>query len=133
MKPFYILVFLFSFSLGVFAQNEAEIDRCGTDERHAILMHDPEYAAQFAEKQIKVGKYLKEQLGESKSNCTDALYLPIAVHFQDVDIDYGCAVEMALSQIQVLNDDFAGTNSDINKWFQGKSAVWTQINNKKSC
>ena len=133
MKPFYILSFLFVFSLGGFAQNDTDFERCGTDERHAILMQDSAYAAQYADKREKLTKYLKDQVGEPKANCPDALYLPVAVHFLDVAIDQACAIEMALSQIEVLNNDFAGTNSDINKWFQGKPLLWPQIKNKKSC
>ena len=133
MKPLYILPFLFIFSLGAYAQNETDFERCGTDERHAILMQDPAYAAQYAEKREKVRKYLKGQVGEPKANCPETLYIPVAVHFQGVTVDLDCAVEMALSQIDVLNNDFAGTNTDIDKWQQGKPLLWPQIKNKKSC
>ena len=133
MKSFYILSLLFIFSLGAFAQNESDFERCGTDERHAILMQDSAYAAQHMAKRANVKKYLKDQVGAPKAGCEEILYIPIAVHFQDVGIDQACAVQMALSQIDVLNDDFAGTNADVTKWQQGKPILWPQIQNKKSC
>lgn len=133
MKPFYIFAFLFMISLSAYAQNETDLERCGTDERHAILMQDPAFAAQQTEKEAKVIKYLKDHAGAPKAGCTETLYLPVAVHFQDVGIDLACAVEMALSQVEVLNNDFAGTNADITKWQEGKPLLWPQITNKKSC
>lgn len=133
MKPIYFLSFFVFFYLGAFAQNDPDFERCGTDERHAILMQDSAYAAQHAEKRERVRKYLKDQVGEPKAGCDETLYLPVAVHFQDVGIDLACAIEMALSQIAVLNNDFGGTNADITKWQEGKPLLWPQIQNKKSC
>ena len=133
MKPFYLSLFLLIFSLSAIAQNETELERCGTDERHAILMQDPDYAAQHAAKKEKVRKYLKDHAAAPKAGCEETLYIPVAVHFQDVGIDQACAVEMALSQVEVLNNDFAGTNADITNWQQGQPIRWPQIQNKKSC
>lgn len=110
-----------------------QVERCGTDERHAILMQDSAYAAQYAEKVSKVERYLKDHDNLAKADCDEILYLPVAVHFQDVGIDYACAVDMALSQVEILNQDFGGTNPDINKWEEGQPMRWPQIQNGESC
>ncbi len=109
------------------------VERCGTDERHAILMQDSAYAAQYAEKVSKVKRYLKDHNDLAKADCDEILYLPVAVHFQDVGIDYACAVDMALSQVETLNQDFGGTNPDIDKWEEGRPMRWPQIQNGESC
>src|SRR5690606_23812817 len=44
-----------------------------------------------------------------------------------------CALEMALSQVQTINEDYGGTNPDINKWVQGRAIRWPQIQNGESC
>ena len=133
MKIASIFSLLTFFSVTTFAQNEDGIIRCGTDERHEILMQDSVYAAQFAEKHLKIKNYLKDHKNEMKADCDEILYLPVAVHFQDVGIDYACALDMALSQVESINLDYSGTNQDINKWMQGRAIRWPQIQNGETC
>ncbi|NEN23702.1 T9SS type B sorting domain-containing protein [Cryomorpha ignava] len=133
MKLFSVFTFLLLFSFTAFSQNNNGIIRCGTDERHEILMQDSAYAAQFAEKNQKIETYLKSHNSEMKADCDEILYLPVAVHFQDVGIDYACALEMALSQVESINQDYGGTNPDINKWTEGRTIRWPQIQNGESC
>lgn len=133
MKLLSILAFFILTTLTAFAQNENGIIRCGTDERHEILMQDSAYAAQFAEKQIKINTYLKNHESEMKADCDEILYLPVAVHFQDVGIDYDCALEMALDQIEIINQDYSATNEDISKWMEGRAIRWPGIQNGETC
>ncbi len=133
MKLFSITFTLLLFAQFASAQNSSGFVRCSTDERHAILMQDSAYAAQFAIKKQKVKTYLKNHDHLAKADCDEILYLPVAVHFQDVGIDYACALEMALSQVESINQDYAGPNPDINKWVNGKPIRWPQIQNGESC
>ena len=133
MKIATIFTLLSLLSVTVIAQNADGIIRCGTDERHEILMQDSAYAAQFAEKHVKVKNYLKDHKDEMKADCDEILYLPVAVHFQDVTIDYACALQMALSQVETLNMDFSGTNTDISSWVEGRAVRWPQIQNGETC
>lgn len=122
-----ILVNLFVVS--TYAQNT---ERCLTDQFHAEAMEDPAYAEAYHNRMDKVAKYLKAHKDLAKAECEELLYIPVAVHFEDVTIDHACAVEMALSQVERLNTDFSGTNTDLSK-FTDHQAIWPGINNKASC
>ncbi len=112
-------------------QNQGNVHRCGTDELHAIRMQeDPVYAAQYLQNKINLEQYLQNK---PKSHCTETLYLPVAVHFQNVSIDMACAIQMAESQIETLNQDFAGTNPDIDTWNELGPEIWPGIQNHESC
>ena len=50
--------------------------------------------------------------------CDAQLMIPVAVHFQNAGVPLDCAVEMALSQIQTLNEDFGAYNPDIDTWYE---------------
>lgn len=65
--------------------------------------------------------------------CNDPLLIPVAVHFQNTGIPLACAIDMALSQIETLNADFAGTNADITEWNTLQSSIWPGISNGESC
>lgn len=133
MKPFCILIVFLGTAFLAFSQNDTNyLERCGTDERHALHMQDSVYALGYEKKQQRIHQYLKDH-HVSKASCSETLYLPVAVHFLNVEIDLDCAIEMSLSQIESLNKDFSGTNSDITKWQQGKPLLWPQIQNDKSC
>jgi len=115
------------------AQSEESIHRCGATDYQAQLMNDPEYAAQHAQKLVNYNLYVKNKPADSKMDCDEILYLPVAVHFQNVTINMACAIDMALSQIDRLNADFAGTNADIDTWNALRPVVWPGIQNKESC
>ena len=66
-------------------------------------------------------------------DCATPLIIPVAVHFQNTGIPEACAIDMALDQIQILNNDFAATNADISEWYTQQPAIWPNINNAESC
>jgi hypothetical protein len=66
-------------------------------------------------------------------DCATPLIIPVAVHFQNTGIPEACAIDMALDQIQILNDDFAATNADISEWYTQQPSIWPDINNAESC
>lgn len=130
--------FFISFSILCFAQEQGDRpDRCHTDQYHEQMMQDPDYAEEHEQKMENIRLWLKNHKDESKMDCDEILYIPVAVHFQSpagssIGVTPACAEEMALSQIASINADFAGTNSDINKWEDGQ-ATWPAINNGESC
>lgn len=118
---------------GASAQNHTGPERCGTDELHQQMMEDPEYAEEYYSKKQAVRAYLTEHLDDPyRMDCEEIIFIPVAVHFQ-LPIDQACAIDKALDQVRTLNEDFAGTNPDINLWEDLGPEVWPAIQNKESC
>ncbi|MGB6036965.1 MAG: M43 family zinc metalloprotease [Cryomorphaceae bacterium] len=137
MKVIVSILLLSLFSTHLAAQQGDRPDRCHTDQYHEQLMQDPEYAEAYEQKMENVRQWIKNNKDESKMDCDEILYIPVAVHFQSVGgtsigVSQACAEEMALSQIASINADFAGTNTDITNWQDGQ-ATWPGINNGESC
>ncbi len=122
------------FWLSLFAQSDGDFERCGTFEIHQEKMAtDPEYANSYAEKMQKIELWKKNRSAEAKADCDEILFIPVAVHFQDVDIDYACAVEMAVDQVASVNEDYAGTNEDFEKFENAQPQMWGNIQSPGSC
>lgn len=103
---------------------------CGMDSVHTHLMGLPGYAKWHQDRADEV----TDALGAgNRDECDAPLIIPVAVHFQNTDVPIDCAIEMALSQVESLNDDFAGTNADISEWFDLQPSIWPGIQNKESC
>lgn len=115
------------------AQDHAGPERCGTDELHEEMMQDPEYAEEYYIKKQAVRAYLSEHMDDgARMDCDEIIYVPVAVHYQ-LDLPMACAIDKALDQVRTLNEDFAGTNPDIDLWDELRPAVWPTIQNKESC
>lgn len=125
------------FTFWIISQNllmaQQNHERCGTDHYHATQMENPDYAERYHQNLINLNLYLKNKPAHSKMDCDEILFLPVAVHYQDVGIDIDCAIEMALDQIETLNQDFAGTNPDIDTWNNLRPQIWPAIQNEESC
>lgn len=136
MKQFVILI-LVTFSSGIvlIGQNSDGIHRCSADEHHAELMQNAEYAAQYNSNKARTKKYIADNavLGKMPP-CANPWLIPVAVHYQGTGIDAACAEEMALDQVERMNLDFAGTNTDIGDWANAQASGFLNgINNKESC
>ena len=127
-----ILTFLTLFAgLSLFSQNP---DRCGTFERHQEkMLTDPNYAEQYEEKMDRIQSWLRDNRNEAKADCDEILYLPVAVHYQNVGIDMACAIDMAVDQINILNADYGATNTDLQNFLDAQPGTWANIQNKASC
>ena len=137
MKVIASILLLFLLSTHLAAQQGDRPDRCHTDQYHEQLMQNPDYAEAYEQKMENIRQWIKNNKDESKMDCDEILYIPVAVHFQSsggtsIGVTPACAEEMALSQIASINADFAGTNSDITNWQDGQ-ATWPGINNGESC
>ncbi len=102
---------------------------CATDSVHTHMMGLAGYAQAF---QAKVNA-VNQASENGAMDCATPLIIPVAVHFQNTGIPEACAIDMALDQIQILNDDFAATNADISEWYSQQPAIWPDINNAESC
>jgi gliding motility-associated-like protein len=115
-------------------QHFGQFKRCGTDERHEQLMQDPAYAEAWHERQHKFRFQVLSQAQQTKDNCDEPFFIPVAVHFQNMpNMTMQCAIDMAVDQVRILNEDFAATNADISNWNNLKPTVWPNINNDQSC
>lgn len=104
---------------------------CGTDSVHAHLMGFPAYEDVWREQRLAQQAALEDIT--QRASCPNPLILPVAVHFQGTGIPMDCAVEMALSQIETLNQDFAATNPDLSSWEALQPNIWPGISNAESC
>jgi gliding motility-associated-like protein len=98
------------------------------DSVHAHMMGLPGFAEAHLAKQQAVRD---AQL--FRPPCNDPLLIPVAVHFQNTGIPMACAIDMALSQVESLNADFAGANGDITEWNNLQPSIWPGISNGESC
>ena len=101
---------------------------CGTDSVHAHMMGLPGFAQEHLARQQAV-----RDAQMYRPPCNDPLLIPVAVHFQNTGIPMACAIDMALSQVETLNADFAGTNLDISEWNNLQPGIWPGISNGESC
>ncbi|MCH2215581.1 MAG: gliding motility-associated C-terminal domain-containing protein [Flavobacteriales bacterium] len=138
MKALLVTIVFLSISWTIFAQLPGQPDRCHAALHHEQLMQDPEYAEAHQVRMSNLKLWIKTHKDETKMDCDEILYIPVAVHFQNpagggtIGVTPACAEEMALSQIASLNADFAGTNADIVNWINGQ-ATWPGISNAESC
>ncbi len=71
---------------------------------------------------------------ESDINCPDPMTIAVAVHFQGfTNYNKNCMLNLAQSQIDVLNEDFQGTNSDISNWQNEASNYFAGISTGEAC
>ena len=103
---------------------------CGADSVHAHMMGLPGFAKLHAEKVEAINEIVANG---NRDECDTPLIIPVAVHFQNTGVPLDCAIEMALSQVQTLNEDFNATNPDIATWYDLQPDIWPGIDNKESC
>ncbi|MGB1207149.1 MAG: T9SS type A sorting domain-containing protein [Chitinophagales bacterium] len=138
MKQFF-QSFLCCVTVAFFCSNvanaqEADIQRCNTDAYMQTLLEDKTYRKAYEKRQAMVAA--RSQTDAAKAPCTAPVSLPMAIHFQGVDAsadNQACLEQLALSQVQVLNDDYQGTNADISSWINTASASFPGIDYSESC
>lgn len=102
---------------------------CGMDDHMEKLMQNPEYKRLQKQKLDRM-----KSMVSFRSDCATPVVLPIAVHFQGVtNPDIECLRVLAQSQVDVLNNDYQGTNSDILKWTSTAAASFPGISNGEGC
>lgn len=113
------------------SQNVTRVDRsCNSDGHQSKLMKDPTYEANFNKRLAKTNEIIKTR---SIVDCNSPLILPVAVHFQNTNgVDISCLQELAQSQIDILNADYSGQNSDISNW-ANNSGNYPGVNTANAC
>ena len=130
-----LLVF---FASSFFAQTDSNspIRTCSTDEIHAENMStDPAYQRAWQDRQDRLQEQMKEVVDKVIADCPNPIVMPVAVHFQNVSagFDLQCLRDLAIDQVQILNDDYQGVNADIVDWTNGTSSAFPGISNGESC
>lgn len=111
---------------------QAHARTCGMEQHMAKLLADPEYKT-AREARMKQFDLMKKS-ASLRAQCTDPVILPMAVHFQDItNPDTACLRSLAQAQIDILNADYSGTNSDISKWVDEASAQFPGVSNGEAC
>jgi hypothetical protein len=102
---------------------------CGLTQHQGKLMKDPMYQRRHEARLRKVAA-----MGLNKMDCSSPTILPVAVHFQGVTGgDISCLRQLAQRQIDILNADFAGTNTDLDRWTGEASASFPGVTNGEAC
>ncbi|HFA47778.1 MAG TPA: hypothetical protein ENJ95_02025 [Bacteroidetes bacterium] len=102
---------------------------CGMAEHTKKLLEDPSYRRFHEQKFERL-----RSMTSDRSACSTPVILPIAVHFQGVaNPDINCLRQLAQSQIDVLNADYTGTNSDISTWNNSAATFFPGVSNGETC
>ena len=106
---------------------------CGLESHMESLMSSPAKKEAYEKRLEKFNKYSAGRV-ENRELCTEPVLLPMAVHFQGVpNPDNACLILLAQSQIDILNNDYHGTNSDINNWTNGASSLFSGVDYGEAC
>ncbi len=105
---------------------------CGLQQHMDKLLTDPNYNEKHQAKFARLENELSNI--EQRAACATPKVIPVAVHFQGVNgIDIACLRQLAQSQIDILNNDYAGTNSDITKWDNQAANSFPGVSNGDAC
>ncbi len=113
MKNLFYLIVIMAF-LSPFTSTAQEITRCAADEYHAEKMKNPEYAQKFR----AIDRLIREKAKYRSPSCSDPIILPVAVHWNGniTNANMTCLMDIIDKQIDILNEDFGGYNTDIDNY-----------------
>ncbi len=101
---------------------------CGLHAHMDELLEDPAFRAEHEAKFERLNK-----VTSSRAVCSSPVIIPVAVHFQSIsNPDKACLIALAQSQIDILNEDYQGTNSDISSW-NNVASNFPGISNGEAC
>lgn len=105
---------------------------CGSHKHMQNLLDNPEYKSQ---RDVRMAAFNKLKSNASqKTLCGNPTIIPVAVHYQGIsNPNASCLIDLAKRQVNVLNADFQGKNSDINQWINNASASFPNINFGETC
>ena len=123
MRSFFLVGLLLT--IFVLPNTYSQERNCSSHEHMQELLKDPEFARQHQLKLEAVEAY--SQRAETRALCSSPVILPVAIHFQGVsNPDVACLRALAQNQIDIMNDDFHGTNSDISNWINDASSTFQE-------
>jgi len=96
------------------------------------LLQNPEFRKSY-ENRIAAFETLKSK-ALVKALCGSPTIIPVAIHYQGVNnANASCLIDLAKKQVDILNADFQGINSDISKWTGNASSSFPSINFGETC
>jgi predicted Zn-dependent protease len=103
-----------------FQVNFAQQRTCGMHEKMLQLMNNPAQRQAYLDQQAKFEVEL-QRLSSNSFRSTDAVIrIPVAVHYPSsgaaTDVIKTCLRRLAQKQVDILNADYNGTNTDISNW-----------------
>ncbi len=102
---------------------------CGMDAHMETLLQDPAYRKAHEQKLA-----FMENMPQERSPCGTPATLPVAVHYQNIsNPNIPCLIQLAQEQIDILNADINGTNSDISNWTNSASSFFPGVANGETC
>ncbi|MEL6923973.1 MAG: M43 family zinc metalloprotease, partial [Bacteroidota bacterium] len=105
---------------------------CSSEAHMEELLKNPEYARKYQKKMKAFEQY--SQRAESRALCSNPVVLPMAIHYQGVpDPDQACLIELAQSQVTILNNDYQGTNADISTWINQAAGTFPGVDYGETC
>ena len=111
-RTFVFFLFVFMTSQAGWSQSRS----CDSDAIMEQLLQDPEYYEAHQQKLARAESMAQNQI-DFREDCTNTIVLPIAIHFQGIsNPDRACLEALAANQIETVNQDFQGMNSDIVNW-----------------
>ena len=108
---------------------------CGMQEHMTQLLQDENYKMQHKAMLRNIQLKITEQAGK-RVQCSDPVVIPMAVHYQRLkgkNYDKACLIALAQAQIDILNQDYGGYNSDISNWTNTASSYFPGISNGEAC
>jgi hypothetical protein len=105
---------------------------CGMTEHMQELLSDPEFAQDYQKRQMKF-EAVQAQSSSKSALCANPVVLPVAVHYQGLGSPSPCLVALAQNQVDILNNDYHGTNSDIVNWTSGASSLFPGVAFGETC
>ncbi len=112
---------LFSQNTNTGNTTTSEIVRCGMNAHMEQLINSNAAVRKHHAKVQQWNKKLQKSPSplNSEGGCENIITLPIAVHYQDAAAaDADCLIALAYDQIARLNEDYSGTNFDLDTWFE---------------
>ena len=108
------------FVLLVFQVGLAQQRTCGSQELMQTIMNNPVQRATYLEQQNKFEVELQKTESNSFRNTNALIRIPVAVHYPTAGIVSEavktCLRRLAQKQIDILNADYNGNNTDISNW-----------------
>ncbi|MEZ5007731.1 MAG: M43 family zinc metalloprotease [Chitinophagales bacterium] len=103
---------------------------CGTAEFMEKQLQDPEFRKEYEARMAEIEKFSTQQ----RVICSTPRIVPVAVHYQGINNpDAACLIALAQNQIDILNADYQGSNSDITNWTNNASTTFPGIQNAQMC
>lgn len=125
-----LLTFLFFSLLGTTTYSQQR--SCGVwNPAHQDRISPEHKDLHFQKRQVF--KKRMRRTSKNRSACASPAQLPIAIHFQDIaNPDTVCLRALAEDQVNILNQDLMGTNSDIALW-NVDATSYPGINHGQTC